>query len=186
MNIRVVDVQRRDPQAHANSAARAAWMGGGLVPLSACDPRLPSRGRAAAADTFRRLEDRQFPEMGRAFEGQGGWVGGDEMARRMRRHWEQPISVLARWIVERRIVNIAWHSQILIPAFQFSSDDMRIRPVVSAALAELRDVFDDWEIAMWFAQPNAWLHEQRPTDLAARGDVIVIGAARTDRFIARG
>jgi hypothetical protein len=107
------------------------------------------------------------------------------MARRMRHHWSQPISVLARWIVKREIVNIVWHSQILIPVFQFSPDDLQIRRVVRAALAELVGVFDDWEIATWFAQPNAWLHEQRPLDPTARDDDDVIQAARADRFIAR-
>ena len=140
----------------------------------------------ANAVAHRHLDDRQFLDMSRAFAGQGGWVSGDEMAQRMRCHRDQPLSVLARWIVKREIVNIAWHSQILIPVFQFSSDALQIRLVVRAALAELKGVFDDWEIAAWFAQTNVWLGEQRPLDLAAGNHVAVIEAARADRFIARG
>jgi hypothetical protein len=132
----------------------------------------------------RRLDDRQFLAMSRAFAGQGGWVSGDEMARRLRCLRNQPISVLARWIVKREIVNIARHSRILIPVFQFSSHELQVRPVVRAVLAEFEGVFDDWEIAAWFAAPNVWLHEQRPLDLAARDDAAVIDAARADRFVA--
>jgi hypothetical protein len=185
MSTRFLDPRRCDPQAHANPAFRAAWIGNDLVPLDGRDPRLPSRGRTFPPDAFRRLEDRQFLDMSRNFDAQGGWVSGDEMSRRMRRHWDQPISVLANWVMKREIVNIVWHARILIPVFQFSSEDLQIRPVVRAALAELDSVFDDWEIAVWFAQPNAWLHEQPPLDLAARDDEAVIDAARADRFIAR-
>jgi hypothetical protein len=177
--------RRGDAQARVNPAARSAWMGTGLVPLEVRALR-PPRGQISAPDAFRRLEDRQFLDMNRTFAAHGGWVSGDEMARRMRRHWDQPISVLARWIVKRQIVNIVSHAQILIPVFQFSADDLQIRLVVRAALAELKGVFDDWEIAAWFAQPNVWLGEQRPLDLVAGNHVAVIEAARADRFIARG
>lgn len=183
MNIRVFDPRRSDPQAHANPAAPAAWMSFDLVTRGMRGMR-PAHGQTSAPDTFRRLEDRQFLDMSRAFAAQGGWVSGDEMTRRMRPHWNQPISVLARWIVKREIVNVVWHSRVLIPVFQFRSDDLQIRPVVRAALAELEVVFDDWEIAAWFAQPNVWLGEQRPLDLAAGNHVAVIEAARADRFIA--
>jgi len=185
MSIPVFYPRHGDPQARVNPAARAAWMGSGLVPLGVRALR-PPRGQTSAPDAFRRLEDRQFLDMSRAFAAHGGWVSGDEMARRMRRHWDQPISVLARWIVKRQIVNIVSHAQILIPVFQFSADDLQIRLVVRAALAELKGVFDDWEIAAWFAQPNVWLGEQRPLDLVAGNHVAVIEAARADRFIARG
>ena len=186
MSIRVFDQRQHSAaRARANPAAPAAWMESSLAPRPERVLRLPARGQVFAPDAFRRLEDRQFLEMSRAYAAQGGWVSGDEMARRMRHHWSQPISVLARWIVKREIVNIVWHSQILIPVFQFSPDDLQIRLVVRAALAELVGVFDDWEIAAWFAQPNAWLREQRPLDPAARDDDDVIQAARADRFIAR-
>jgi len=176
MSTPFVDPRRNEPQAHANLALRAAWKRSTPTPRAGRETPRP--------DPFRRLEDRQFLEMGSAFGAQGGWVSGDEMSRRLRRHWDQPISVLASWVTKREIVNIARNSGLLIPVFQFGSQDLRIRPVVQAVLAELGSVFDDWEIAVWFAQPNAWLHQQRPLDLAARDDDAVIHAARADRFIA--
>jgi len=176
MSTPFLDPRRSEPQVHANPAILAAGKRSALTPRTSRE--------ASCQDAFRRLEDRQFLEMGGAFGAQGGWVSGDEMSRRLRRHYDQPISVLANWVTKREIVNIAWQSGILIPVFQFGSQDFRVRPVVRAVLAELEGVFDDWEIAVWFSQLNTWLQQQRPLDLAARDDDAVIHAARADRFIA--
>jgi hypothetical protein len=137
-------------------------------------------------ETFRRIEDREFVDMDRIFDSHGGMASGNEIASELGRHTSQSISVVARWIVGRKIVNIAWRSHILIPRFQFTADNGQIRPVVSGVIAELEGVFDDWEIARWFSQPNTWLHDMRPLQLVAIDDGAVIQAARTDRFIARG
>jgi hypothetical protein len=185
MTTRFRDQQCSDATANATDAVRAALMFDAAAPFAGRALRPALDDRAIHPEAFRRLEDRQYLDMGRAFGAHGGWVSGDEMSRHLRRHWDQPISVLANWLMNREIVNIVWHGRILVPLFQFGSEDLRIRPLVRAALAELVDVFDDWEIAVWFAQPNAWLHEQPPLDLVARGDDTVIEAARADRFIAR-
>jgi len=184
MSNRFHDLRRSEPQAHEIPEVRAAWMGADLVSHESPVPRPPGRAQISPPDPYRRLEDRQFLDMRRGFDAYGGWISGDELSRRLRRHWNQPISVLANWVTKREIVNIVWRSGILIPVFQFSSESLQIRPVVRAALAELEGVFDDWEIAVWFAQPNVWLQEQRPVDLVARDDEGVIQAARADRFIA--
>jgi hypothetical protein len=176
MSTPFLDPRPSEPQARANPVLPAARK------RSALTPRASHQG--PCPDPFRRLEDRQFLEMDCAFGAQGGWISGDEMSRRLRRHWSQPISVLANWLTKREIVNVGWHSAILIPIFQFGARDLQIRPVVRAVLAELGSVFDDWEIAVWFAQPNAWLNQQRPLELAASDDATVIDAARADRFIA--
>jgi hypothetical protein len=185
MTTRIRDQRFSDATANPTAAVRAALMVNAAAPLTARESRPPLSDRAIHPEAFRRIEDRQYLDMSRAFETRGGWVSGDEMSRHLRRHWDQPISVLANWVMNREIVNIVWHGRILVPVFQFSSEDLQIRPLVRAALAELVGVFDDWEIAVWFTQPNAWLHEQPPLDLVARGDNTVIEAARADRFIAR-
>jgi hypothetical protein len=135
---------------------------------------------------FRRIEDRQFLEMNQAYGPHGGFASGNEVARRMRRHCHQPMSVLARWIVRRELVNLTWRSQVLVPMFQFNTGDMCVHPVVRDALAELAGVFDDWEIAAWFAQPNVWLGNERPVDLVNVDNEALLRAARTDRFVAHG
>jgi len=187
MSNQVLERRHSDSLARSNSSSfRPAWLGTSAAPFAARDARSVPRTDTSRAEAFRRLEDRQFLEMRCAFEGRGGWVSSDRMVRRMRHHWAQPISALAQRIVKRELVHVAWHAQILIPLFQFSTDDWVVRPVVRSALVELRGVFDDWEVASWFAQANTWLSEQRPVDLAVQDDGAVIGAARADRFIARG
>lgn len=133
-----------------------------------------------------RIEDRQFLSMTQAFGRAGGLTSGDAVARLLRKRSDQPISMLARWIVERTIVSVEWQSQLLIPLFQFDQRDMSLRPCVAQVVQELRSVFDDWELALWFTQPNIWLRDAAPVDVVQRETAAVLEAARTDRFIARG
>jgi acyl-CoA synthetase (AMP-forming)/AMP-acid ligase II len=133
-----------------------------------------------------RIEDRQFLSMTQAYGRAGGLASGDAVARLLRKCSDQPISMLARWIVERSIVSIEWQSQLLIPLFQFDPSDMSLRPCVTQVVQELRSVFDAWELALWFAQPNVWLRDAAPMDDVQRDTAMVLEAARTDRFIAGG
>ena len=116
----------------------------------------------------------------------GGLASGDELAFLLRRRTSQPISMLARWIVERRVVNFGWRGEYLVPMFQFDRADMGVRQQVSAVLDEFGRTFDDWELASWFALPNTWLGDDTPIDVIRRKPHAVIQAARADRFIARG
>jgi hypothetical protein len=146
-------------------------------------PIHPSR---SVRDTVARIQHREFMELARAYAAPDGMASGDEVAGRMRRHCDQPISALARLIVQRRIVSLLWHGQILIPLFQFNASDMSLHPSVSEVIAELESDFNDWEVAQWFAQANAWLRDRRPMDVVAIDGPAVVQAARADRSVARG
>lgn len=158
----------------------------------AIEPRFAPRTAEALAaprrvhDAFEQARSLQFVEMSQAFRAQGGLACGDEVARSMGRHHGQPISVLAHLIVGRGIVHIAWRGQILVPLFQFHRASMTPRAAVAEAIGELACVFDDWELALWFTQPNAWLGGHCPCELAERDDADMVEAARADRFVARG
>lgn len=147
---------------------------------------MPAGVRPLPASWGHRLEDRQFLNMVRAYRATGGLANGDEVARLLRKRSEQPISMLARWIVDRSVVSIVWQSQTLLPLFQFDLADMSLRSGTSAVIRELVDAFDDWEIAHWFAQPNTWLDGAAPVDNMASDQSAVLSAARADRFIALG
>lgn len=149
-------------------------------------PALPRYPVFPAQDTLRPSKDSQFSTLCIAYDTHGGLVGGDELAHRLRPHLDQPISVVARWIVQREIVNIYWRSQWLIPMFQFSASDMRIHPAVRGAMTELTSVLDDWDIATWFVQPNTWLNDNRPLDRLQCDAAAVIRAARAGRSVANG
>ena len=101
------------------------------------------------------------------------------------RSW-QPISLLARWIVGREVISFDWQSTTMLPLFQFDLSSMTMRQSVTELLHELTEVFDDWDLALWFAQPNSWLDQQAPVALLNLDPKGVLDAARADRFIARG
>src|SRR4051812_2803306 len=117
-----------------------------------------------AQHPFRRIENEALLEMCHAYDAHGGVASGDQIAAELVSYCDQPIAIVARWIVRRDVVNFASRSDILIPRFQFSAADMKVRPVVSRVIAELEGVFDDWEIAQWFAQANVGLCNERPLD----------------------
>ena len=70
--------------------------------------------------------------------------------------------------------------------FQFDRADMTVRRHVSVILDEFEGTFDDWDLATWFALPNAWLGDDAPVDVLPLDPHGVLHAARADRFIARG
>jgi hypothetical protein len=127
---------------------------------------------------LRRAEERQFATMERAYARHGGVVGSDEAAWLLRRHAGQPISVLARWIVERRVVSFTWQARLRVPLFQFTPCEMSLRAGVAEAARALGARSDDWAIALWFAQPNEWLEERAPVDVIELDPEAVARAAR--------
>ncbi len=122
----------------------------------------------------------------RAFKAVGGVLSGDVVSVLLQVRSDQPISMLARWIVDRKILSFEEHGQRWIPMFQFSGDDLAMTRAVQIIIGELRDVFDDWDLVEWFASPNAALGGERPSDIAARDENGAIDAARLDRFVAAG
>jgi hypothetical protein len=141
--------------------------------------------RTAPVDS-RRAEDRQFLAMQRGFAQSGGLAKGDEVARMMRRDSKQPLSTLARHIVDRQAVSFVWCGQIWLPLFQFDLPDMRLRDDASAIVSVLTDLWDDWELALWFVQPNDHLGGVTPIQRFEADPFAVLQSARTDRFIALG
>lgn len=130
--------------------------------------------------------EQQFRSMRIGYAESGGLAYGDEVARLMRDVCEQPVSAIARAIVARRVVSFEWHCERLLPLFQFDAQDMSAHPGTVQIVRELGNVFDDWEMALWFAQPNSWLHDEVPANLVRLDLAAVLRAARADRYIAHG
>jgi hypothetical protein len=116
----------------------------------------------------------------------GGVVTPDQLAALMRPHHDQPVSVIARWVKQRAILSVSWRGQTFIPLIQFNPDSMQPREDFVSVLRELADAFDDWELASWLAEPNAWLDGQTPARCLEADLGRVLHAARADRFIAKG
>jgi hypothetical protein len=153
----------------------------------AMPPRLPTAStNTATPSPGQRLEDHQFSRVQSACLLHGGLATGDEVARRLRRHAAQPLSMLARWIVGREVLSLTARGQTWLPLFQFDLATMAPREPVRAALRELVDAFDDWDATLWWATPNAWLHGTAPIDAVGADPDGVLQAARADRYLARG
>lgn len=120
------------------------------------------------------------------FSTSGGVATGTVVAERLRAKVSQPVSALARWIVDRRVVAMACGPALLLPLFQFDFATGCVRSGVAPTLAELAGVMDDGEVACWFAQPNAWLHGAAPAQILSSDAGAVLAAARADRFVANG
>jgi hypothetical protein len=121
-----------------------------------------------------------------AYERTGGLLDSDEAMLLLRRRTSQPLSLLARWIVQQSVLSFEWESERLFPVFQFDPSHMSVRTEVSAVLLELSGTFDDRELATWFAAPNPWLRDAAPLDVLHTDLAGVLDAARADRYVARG
>ena len=161
---------KRDPFLHEVGAAERRSRSRLRPPASSWPADADARA-SAVLDAFRRT---------------GGLLSGDELTFLLRARTSQRISMLARWIVERRVVSFGWRGAYLLPMFQFDRADMTVRRHVSAILDEFDGTFDDWDLATWFALPNAWLRDDAPVEVLPLEPHAVLQAARADRFIARG
>lgn len=129
-----------------------------------------------------------------AFADTGGLISGDELATRIREQClldtslrvSEPVSLVARWIVSRSVVSIDSPWGHLLPMFQFDLPRASLQPGVAVVLAELRDVLEGAELALWFVTPNEWLHGERPALALQTTLQAVRYAARADRYVALG
>jgi len=160
---------------HPPSETRADW---------ASLPRPPRQAVADSGVDFQ--HSRHHAGCPADFSKSGGVATGTEVAERLRAAVGQPVSLLARWIVDRRVIVFSFGSVLLLPLFQFDFAAGCVRGGVVPTMAELSGVMDDDEVACWFAQPNAWLHGAAPAQILPSDVGAVLAAARADRFLATG
>ena len=100
----------------------------------------------------------------------------DLRARFMREVPLLPATDIARsWKAHRRVFSVAWGDVEQFPLFQFAMGE----PI--AAMRDLLTFFSglsEWQIALWFFAPNAWLENAPPMDVLQRDPEAVIAAAR--------
>jgi hypothetical protein len=153
---------------------------------------MPGRLTASQArdDAHRQAEehqkDGQFVTMLNAFRASGGLAREQEVAALIRKHQVDDDSPLAAWLFKRQICSFEWQSKWWIPMFQFTPASVTPRAGLGAVLLELASIYDDWEIANWFATPNPWLADCTPADVLAVAPTQVHHAARAERFIQAG
>jgi hypothetical protein len=137
------------------------------------------------SEVGREEEDQQrnirFVNFHNAFRASGGLARANQVASQFLRRSEQDVSVLGDWLVKRRAIGFEWHSKLWMPLFQFNPSDMSLRSGLADILAELVVVYNDWDLAGWFAKPNPWLSEGLPADALAVDAPQVLWAARAER-----
>lgn len=153
-------------------------------------PVIPTHAPATRKSTETGLgaapNSRGFITMLSQYHASGGLVCGDTLGRLLDDWQRGDFISLARLIASNEIFSFRWHGQSWIPMFQFELRDLSVKSGPRRVLAELKPVFDDWELAVWFIQPNSWLQTKRPLDLLDADLAGVLEAARADRFIAAG
>lgn len=116
----------------------------------------------------------------------GGYFSAEELTAALRRHRSQPLSAIARWIVQREVLSLRRQGSLVMPVFQFSRPAFEPLPIVRLVLGELSDVLSDAEIAAWFFRPNLWLDGCLPACAIRASVEAVHRAARADRWAIRG
>lgn len=116
----------------------------------------------------------------------GGLMSAEELLQALRGRIDQPLSALARWLACREIVCFECFGTTFIPMFQFGQSPGLPASHVAPIVRELVDVFDDWEVAHWFASSNGWLGNRAPVAVVNNAAQEVLQAARAVRFALRG
>lgn len=130
--------------------------------------------------------DNQFIAMLNAFRDSGGLSRAEDVVRRFPDAGGADMATLRRWVERRQVIGFDWEMQTWLPLFQFDRISMTPRPELGPVFAELKSVYDPWELAHWFARPNSSLGGRRPVDAITRNMAAVCNAARADRFVALG
>ena len=115
------------------------------------------------------------------YSAHGGLLIGDRVVELLRQRRPQPLSVLARWIVEREVVWFSHDDRLHLPMFQFHRGDMTVRTAVSDVLRTLRPVMDDTAIADWFVTPNGYAKGRSPLEWIEVFPLVVSRAAWLER-----
>ena len=130
--------------------------------------------------------DHQFIAMLDSYRSSGGLARAQEVLALLKRHCGSDLSTLARWIVKGNVISFEWQSEVWLPLFQFNRIDMTPQTGLGQVLAELSSIYDAWELANWFSQPNPWLADRTPAETLAGDAIAVLHAARAERLTAVG
>lgn len=170
---------RTTPASHPGRRA-AAWHGpahaAGRHPVHAAPPSQPQLLQPPQLPA-----DEGFLALLAACRGCGGLARRAEVEARAAL-WGEGALAVRGWLAQRRVLAFGWQGQSWIPLFQFAREPFAPLPAVARVLAELGDAGDAWELAAWFAAPNAALDGALPAQAIATEPHAVLDAARMLRY----
>jgi hypothetical protein len=132
------------------------------------------------------LSDRRDDMLLEDYRALGGVMCADDLVLIARVLMPQPLSWVARSIVDRSILTFTWRSRVFVPRFQFGAHPLQVTSQVSGAMGELEAVYADNLLASWFVEPNCWLGQRRPCTEVSQRPELVLAAARGDRRLVSG
>jgi hypothetical protein len=149
------------------------------APSKVADPRAtptPPSALSTAPD-HRVHEARRWAEAQAAFLAEHESVTGPELARLTGSRSVNPSARAHSWVKANRIFSVNDGTGERYPLFQLQEGHPR--PQLAEILPTLRRKLSNWQIALWFASPNAWVGGwRRPIDVLVERPEIVINAAR--------
>jgi hypothetical protein len=138
--------------------------------------------RTAPPDPSAAARAREFRQMLLAFVPSGGIASSVDVVDSLMRFTSQPVSRLARWIVDDELLRFEWQGRMMLPMFQFDRACMAPAPSVLQVVRELLPALSDWDACLWFARPNARLGDDLPVEVLRTDPAAVRDAARAGRF----
>ena len=144
-------------------------------------PSAPVHHCRLCADDSR--ADTLFVAMLNSYRGSGGLAREQEVIALFKRHGGSDVDLLPNWIAKREVICFDWGAETWLPWFQFKHLDVVPQLQLGQVFTELVSVYDPWELANWFVQPNPWLANRTPVDTFVSDPTEVLNAARADRFI---
>lgn len=129
-------------------------------------------------------DDEHFISMLQSYRENGGLARGTEVVSMFQRLNGANLALLAGWILDRKVICFEWQSRMWLPLFQFKRLDMTPQEELDPLFEEFGCKYCPWQLANWFARPNAWLQEKTPADTFVIDLPATLNAARADRFFA--
>ena len=99
-----------------------------------------------------------------AFRATGGTARGEILGRLLEDHRIGDAVRLAKLIYTGQAFGCEWRDSLWIPMFQFDANDLVLKASVQSVRAELPSLWSGWQVASWFAAPNARLDGHTPAD----------------------
>ena len=130
--------------------------------------------------------DHEFIAMLDAYRDSGGLARRREVLAWLKSRCGPQAATLAHQLMGGDLISFEWQSQTWLPWFQFKQVEPTPPPELDSVITELRAVYDGWELAHWFVQPNPWLAQRTPVQTLSFDPLAVLNAARADRCIAHG
>jgi len=122
---------------------------------------------------------RGFIALLEAFRATGGTAPGEIVGWLLEEHLVGNAVSVAKLICTGQAFGFEWRDSLWIPMFQFDENDLALKASAQSVRAELPSMWSGWNVASWFAAPNARLDGRSPADRPDSDLEAVVQAAQS-------